>query len=149
MPVVPILVLLGLSGEILPGWKFYGGYAYTDAQITDDTNSSIIGNKLSNTPENSFNLWTTYEIQKGSLQGLGFGLGFFFVGDRQADLENTFKLPSYFTTDAAIFYKRGQLRTQLNFKNLFDVDYFDTALNQLRVFPGEPFTVQGTISWEF
>ncbi|WP_335130059.1 TonB-dependent siderophore receptor [Nostoc sp.] len=140
---------LGLSGEILPGWKFYGGYAYTDAQITDDTNSSIIGNKLSNTPENSFNLWTTYEIQKGSLQGLGFGLGFFFVGDRQADLENSFKLPSYFTTDAAIFYKRGQLRTQLNFKNLFDVDYFDTALNQLRVFPGEPFTVQGTISWEF
>ncbi|WP_292840630.1 TonB-dependent siderophore receptor [Nostoc sp. NMS8] len=140
---------LGLSGEILPGWKFYGGYAYTDAQITDDTDSSILGKKLSNTPENSFNLWTTYEIQKGSLQGLGFGLGFFFVGDRQADLENSFKLPSYFTTDAAIFYKRGHLRTQLNFKNLFDVDYFDTALNQLRVFPGEPFTVQGTISWEF
>ncbi|MEH2182609.1 TonB-dependent siderophore receptor [Nostoc sp.] len=139
---------LTLAGEILPGWKFYGGYAYTDAQITDD-NSYPVGNRLNNTPENAFNLWTTYEIQKGSLQGLGFGVGFFFVGDRQGDLENTFKLPSYFTTDAAIFYKRGQLRTQLNFKNLFDVDYFDTALNDLRVFPGEPFTVQGTISWEF
>lgn len=139
---------LGLSGEILPGWKFYGGYAYTDAQITDD-NTYPVGNRLNNTPENAFNLWTTYEIQKGSLQGLGFGVGFFFVGDRQGDLANTFKLPSYFTTDAAIFYKRGQLRTQLNFKNLFDVDYFDTPLSDLRVFPGEPFTVQGTISWEF
>ncbi|WP_335114218.1 TonB-dependent siderophore receptor [Nostoc sp.] len=139
---------LNLSGEILPGWKFYGGYAYTDAQITND-NTYPVGNRLNNTPENSFNLWTTYEIQKGSLQGLGFGVGFFFVSDRQGDLENTFKLPSYFTTDAAIFYKRGQLRTQLNFKNLFDVDYFDTALSNLRVFPGEPFTVQGTISWEF
>lgn len=140
---------LSLSGEILPGWKFYGGYAYTDAQITDDTNLDLVGNRLNNTPENALNLWTTYEIQKGSLQGLGFGLGFFFVGDRQGDLANTFKLPSYFTTDAAIFYKQGRLRTQLNFKNLFDVDYFDTALNDLRVFPGEPFTVQGTISWEF
>ena len=141
---------LGLSGEILPGWKVFGGYAYTDAQITNDNRTStVVGNRLNNTPENAINLWTTYEIQKGSLQGLGFGVGFFFVGDRQGDLANTFKLPSYFTTDAAIFYKRGQLRTQLNFKNLFDVDYFDTALNDLRVFPGEPFTVQGTISWEF
>ena len=29
----------------------------------------------------STSLWTTYEIQKGGLQGLGFGLGLFYVGD--------------------------------------------------------------------
>ena len=69
--------------------------------------------------------------------------------DCQADLENSFELPSYFCTDAAIFYKQGQLRAQVNFRNLFGVDYFDSARDLLRVHPGEPFTVQGTISREF
>ncbi len=27
-------------------------------------------------------VWTTYEIQTGSLKGLGFGLGLFYVSDR-------------------------------------------------------------------
>ena len=139
---------LNMAGEILPGWNIYAGYAYTDARVTED-NTPTVGNQLYNTPENAFNLWTSYEIQKGSLQGLGFGVGFFFVGDRQGDLENIFQVPSYVTNDAAIFYKRGRLRTQVNFKNLFNVDYFEATRDNLRVFPGQPFTVQGTISWEF
>ncbi|MEH2378047.1 MAG: TonB-dependent siderophore receptor [Nostoc sp.] len=136
-----------IGGEILPGLNVIAGYAYTDATITKD-NTYTPGNLLNNVPKNSFNLWTKYEIQSGSLKGLGFGLGLFYVGDRQGDLENDFQLPSYLRTDAAIFYKQGQLRAQVNFRNLFDVDYFESASSLLRVYPGEPFTVQGTISWE-
>ncbi|MEH1836741.1 MAG: hypothetical protein V7L29_33030 [Nostoc sp.] len=55
----------------------------------------------------------------------------------------------YFRTDASIFYKREGLRVGLNFKNLFNIDYFESAQTQNRVFYGDPFTVQGTISWEF
>ncbi|NJK51980.1 MAG: TonB-dependent siderophore receptor [Leptolyngbyaceae cyanobacterium SU_3_3] len=139
---------LNLAGEILPGWNIFAGYAYTDARITKD-NTFPIGNRLLNAPENSFNLWTTYEIQKGSLQGLGAGVGLFFVGERQGDIENSFTLPSYLRTDASLFYKRGQFRAALNISNLFNVDYFETAYNQNFVFPGEPFKVQGTISWQF
>ncbi|MBE9192701.1 TonB-dependent receptor [Gloeocapsopsis crepidinum LEGE 06123] len=47
-------------------------------------------------PRNAFNLWTTYELQSGSLQGLGV----FYFGERQGDLANTFELPSYIRTDA-------------------------------------------------
>ncbi|MEH2287413.1 TonB-dependent siderophore receptor [Nostoc sp.] len=137
-----------IGGEILPGLNVIAGYAYTDAIITED-NTYTPGNHLNNVPKNSFNLWTKYEIQSGSLKGLGFGLGLFYVGSRQADLDNSFELPSYFRTDAAIFYKQGQLGAQVNFRNLFDVDYFDSARDLLLVYPGEPFTVQGTISWEF
>ncbi|NJK51480.1 TonB-dependent siderophore receptor, partial [Candidatus Gracilibacteria bacterium] len=139
---------LFVSGEILPGWNIIAGYAYTDAKITED-NTFEVGNRINNVPEHSFNLWTSYEIQSGDLQGLGFGIGFFFVGDREGDLDNTFTLPSYFRTDAAIFYKRGQFRVSLNFNNLFDADYFESGFSDLEVYPGEPFTVQGTISWEF
>ncbi|MEH1847894.1 MAG: TonB-dependent siderophore receptor [Nostoc sp.] len=133
-----------LSGEILPGWNIFAGYAYTDARIEEDKTFPK-DNFLNNVPKHGFNLWTTYEIQKGSLQGLGFGLGLFYTGERQGDLFNTFELPSYLRTDAAIFYKRDQFRVGLNFKNLFDVDYFESANNRTRVYPGEPFTLQGTI----
>ncbi|MEH1843092.1 MAG: TonB-dependent receptor [Nostoc sp.] len=139
---------LSLAGEILPGWNIIAGYSYTDARTTQD-NTIPVDNRLNNVPKNAFNLWTSYEIQQGALQGLGFGLGFFFVGERFGDLANTFRLPSYVTTDAAIFYKRDRFRAALNVKNLFDVDYFASAVNSVNVYPGEPLTVQGTIRWEF
>lgn len=131
----------------MPGWNIIAGYSYIDAQITQD-NFLPVGDRLTLIPQNTFNLWTSYEIQQGSLQGLGFGLGFSFVGEREGDLPNTFvKLPSYFTTDAAIFYKRNGFRTAINIKNLFDVDYFETGDSFNGVY-GEPLTVQGTISFE-
>lgn len=140
-------VELTVQGEILPGWNIIAGYAYTDARITQD-NAFPVGNRLDLVPENAFNLWTTYEIQSGDLRGLGFGVGFFAVSDRQGDLDNSFQLPSYLRTDAAIFYRRDRFRVALNVKNLFNVDYFE-AFRVGGVFPGEPFTVQGRISWTF
>lgn len=140
-------VELNIAGEILPGWNIIAGYAYTDAEITED-NTLPVGNRLNNVPENSLNLWTSYEIQRGTLQGLGFGLGLFYVGERQGDLENSFQVPSYLRTDAAIFYNRDRFRAALNFRNLFDIDYFEGAYVS-NVFPGAPFTVLGTVSWEF
>jgi iron complex outermembrane recepter protein len=137
-----------VAGEILPGWNVIGGYAYTDARITGD-NTFDVGNRISNVPRHAFNLWTSYQLQEGNLQGLGFGLGLFFVGDRPGDLDNAFEIPSYLRTDAAVFYERDRFRAALNLRNIFDIDYFESAGNINRVILGEPFTVQGTISWEF
>ncbi|MBD2091503.1 TonB-dependent siderophore receptor [Microcoleus sp. FACHB-1515] len=137
-----------INGEILPGWNVIAGYAYNDARVTED-NSIPEGNRLRNAPEHSFNLWTTYRIQAGDLEGLGFGLGFYFVGDRPGDLANSFKLPSYFRTDAAIFYERDRFRAAINIRNLFDIEYYPTADSINRVDVGAPFTVQGTLAWRF
>jgi iron complex outermembrane receptor protein len=139
---------LSFQGEIMPGWNIIAGYAYTDARLTED-NVIPVGSRLNGVPENALNLWTTYEIQQGSLQGLGFGLGLFYVGGRQIDLDNSVELPSYLRTDAAIFYRRDRFRAALNFRNLFDVEYFESAFGQNTISYGEPFTVQGTISWQF
>jgi len=137
-----------ITGEILPGWNIIAGYAYTNAEITED-NTYEVGNQINNVPNHAFNIWTTYELQTGSLQGLGFGLGLFYVGEREGDLDNSFSLPSYVRTDAAIFYNRGQFRVALNVRNLFDIRYFETAEGDLRVFPGEPLTLLGSVSWQF
>lgn len=138
---------LEITGEILPGWNIVAGYAYTDARVTQDTNFQ--DNQLNNSAKHGFNVWTTYEIQRGSLQGLGFGVGMFYVGERQGNLSNTFTLPSYLRTDAAVFYNQGPFRAAVNIKNLFDTRYFETASNILSVFPGEPLTVVGSVSWRF
>jgi iron complex outermembrane recepter protein len=139
---------LSLTGEILPGWNIFTGYAYTDAQVTED-NTFQPGSRLPNVPYHSFNLWTTYEIQRGDLQGLGFGLGLFYVGDRSGDLDNTYQIPSYFRTDAAVYYRRDRFRVALNLRNLFDVEYFENGSSSTRVNYGQPFTIQGTVSWQF
>ncbi|MEH2043027.1 TonB-dependent siderophore receptor [Nostoc sp.] len=141
-------VELSLAGEILPGWNISAGYAYTDARITEDATFEV-GSRLQSVPDHTFNLWTTYEIQKGDLKGLGFGLGLFFVGNRAGDLPNTYDIPSYLRTDASIFYNRDRFRIGLNFKNLFDVEYFEIGYFGGRVDYGQPFTVQGTVSWQF
>ena len=140
---------LDVAGEVLPGWNIIAAYAYTDAEITEN-NDLTVGNKLVNVPENSASLWITYQIQQGRLKGLGLGAGVFFVGDRQGDLDNTFTLPSYVRTDAALFYRQDDWQANLNFQNLFDVDYIrssETFREELR--PGDPFTVIGSVSVEF
>lgn len=141
---------LNLGGEVLPGWNVVAAYTYLDAFVSKD-NTDIVGNRLANVPENQFSLWTTYEIQQGDLKGLGFGLGLFYVDRRQGDLDNTFTLPSYFRTDAALFYRRNNWRAQLNIQNLFDIEYFSSANygSRLGVNPGAPFSIVGTISVDF
>lgn len=143
-------VELDVVGRILPGWNIIASYAYTDAKITED-NTFSVGNRLFNVPRHSASLWTTYEFQQGSLEGLGFGLGFNYVGERQGDLANSFEVDSYFLTNAAIFYRRDNLRFAINVKNLFDVNYIAATQNS-RTFlnePGAPLTIIGSFGVEF
>ena len=142
-------VELNVTGEILPGWNVIASYAYTDARVTKDKdNVYAIGNRLVNVPDNSASLWTTYTFAKGNLHGLGFGLGLFYAGERQGDLKNSFSVPSYLRPDAAVYYRTGRLSIALNLKNLSNVRYFTPRTITL-VYPEDPFTVEGTVSWKF
>ena len=139
-----------LTGEILPGWNVIASYAYIDAEVTED-NTDIIGNRLIGIPEQSASFWTTYEIQSGELQGLGFGLGFNFVGEREGDLANSFDVDSYFIFNAATFYRWDNWRIGLNIDNLFDADYIESVngFSFRTVYPGEPLTIRASVSVEF
>jgi iron complex outermembrane receptor protein len=140
---------LNVAGEIRQGWNIIASYAYIDAEISED-NDGQEGNRLFNVPENTFSLWTTYEIQSGNWQGLGFGLGLFFVSERPGDLANSFEVPSYLRTDVGVFYRRNNWRAALNIKNLFDIDYVESTGNdRSRITPGQPLTVIGSVSVEF
>ncbi|MEG4808880.1 TonB-dependent receptor [Microcoleus sp. F8-D3] len=102
-----------------------------------------------NVPEHSASLWTTYQIQSGDLQGLGFGVGFNFVGKRTGDLANSFEVDSYFIPNAAVFYQRDNWRAGINIKNLFNVNYIESSSGRTGIQPGEPLTVIGSFSVQF
>ncbi|WP_414550670.1 TonB-dependent siderophore receptor [Anabaena sp. CCY 0017] len=140
---------LNVAGEISPGWNVIASYSYIDAEITKD-NDGLAGNRPPNVPFNTASLWTTYELQQGDLQGLGFGLGLFYVGDRQGDSSNTYIIPSYLRTDAAIYYQRDNWRAGINIQNLFNQRYFQGAnFGRVAIEPGAPLTVIGSFSVTF
>ncbi|MGD1939188.1 MAG: TonB-dependent siderophore receptor [Cyanophyceae cyanobacterium] len=139
---------LGINGEVLPGWNVLAGVSLLDARIEDSSRFGD-GNGVRNVPDTTANLWTSYEIQSGDLAGLGFGLGLFFVGERPGDASNTFTLDEYLRTDAAIYYSRDNFRVGLNFRNIFDVEYFESSVDRRGAAPGEPFTVVGSVSVRF
>ena len=132
----------------MPGWNVTAAYAYTNAEVTED-NTFRVGNRLPNALENQASLWTTYEIQQGDLEGLGFGLGLFYVGARAGDLDNSFEMSDYFRTDAAFYYRRGRFNAAINMCNLFDIDAAAFAFSRTVVQRTEPFTITGSIGWEF
>ncbi|BDI14215.1 hypothetical protein ANSO36C_00170 [Nostoc cf. commune SO-36] len=136
---------LDVTGEILPGWKAIASYAYTNAEVTED-NDIPVGNRLVSVPENQASLWTTYEFQNSDLKGLGFGLGLFYLGTRSGDSANSFEIPDYLRTDAAIYYRRNGFKAGINIRNLFDTDYIRTS-DDGRTFlrRGAPFTIFGSI----
>jgi iron complex outermembrane recepter protein len=140
---------LNVAGQISPGWNVIASYSYIDAEITE-SNDGLAGNRPPNVPFNTASLWTTYQLQRGSLQGLGFGLGLFYVGDRQGDTDNTYIIPSYLRTDAAIYYQRDNWRAGINIQNLFNEKYFQGSnFGRVAIEPGAPLTVIGSFSVTF
>ncbi len=139
-------VELDIAGEILPGWKIIANYAYLDGFVSKD-NSIPVGDNIAGIPRNSASIWTTYELQKGNLQGVGVGLGLVYVSEREALLPNAFTLPSYARVDASLSYRRDNYKIGLNVKNLFDTKYFNTDTYYIQ--PQAPLTVLGTVSVQF
>ncbi|ACK73823.1 TonB-dependent siderophore receptor (plasmid) [Gloeothece citriformis PCC 7424] len=132
-------------GRILPGWNIIASYAYTDARITEDNDPERVGLRVGYVPYSAASLWTTYTIQSGNLEGLGFGAGFFYIGDRIDGFIPSVFLSSYTRVDAAIYYRRKNWQAEVNFKNLFNDYYIESGFYE----PGAPFNVIGSFSIQF
>jgi len=146
------------QGEILPGWRLIGAYAYLPyAQITKDVDygggPGNTGNRLFLAPEHSGSLWTTYEFQTGELQGLKFGTGMVGVGQRQGDAANDYQLPGYVTMNLMLGYgmKVGpaKMTAQLNIDNLIDKTYYSGSNSAYQIQFGAPRTFLGSLRVEY
>lgn len=104
---------LHVAGEILPGWKVIASGFLNDAYVSKSYAGLPEGRHLTNAPYHGVSFWTTYEFQKGNLQGLQFGAGLFFKGDRTANLDDPFTLGAPFTIRGSLNWMRSCKKLKL------------------------------------
>ncbi|MFD2035001.1 TonB-dependent siderophore receptor [Belliella marina] len=138
-----------VTGRILMNWSVLASYAYNDASITESPNEGDLNRQKPNAPRHQGNLWTKYEFDKGSFQGLGFGFGTNFVTERNVSLNASQTIPGYTLLNAAVYYTSGNMRLQLNVNNLSNKTHWVGGYDYIRLFPGAPRNVLGTISYTF
>lgn len=115
-------VELGLSGQLTDRWSAFAGYAWLTSEILESNTPAEVGKELTNTPEHSVSLWTTYRLR----QGFEIGGGAQFVDDRFSNTTNTRLAPGYWLFDAMAAYNLNtHLTLRLNVYNLADERYID------------------------
>ncbi len=127
-----------LSAVPARGWTVQVAYAYTDGEVTKDTNVSRVGRRIFNTPRHTATLWTTRAFSVGPLDGFGAGAGCQYIDRRASNAANAFFIPAYRLYSAALFYQHGAWSAALNVKNLADKKYFDSGGSFAVLYPGAP-----------
>ena len=142
------------SGELLPGWQVFGGYAYTNATIDENTDGTE-GNDLFNAPRHRFTLWSGYTQPTGPMEGLGGGAGVFYTGDSYADNANDVKLDAFTLVDAALWHRPSRRyfnvspALQIGVRNLLDENYYLGGNGFNSVEPGAPRTFYASLQLTF
>jgi catecholate siderophore receptor len=115
-------VEVGATGYVTPDWMVFGGYSYLDSEIIESNNASQIGNVFPQTPDHSYNLWTTYSFPwKVTLGG-----GLHYAGRRYNNVSNARFVDGYSTVDAMLSFPLARhLDVRINLYNLTNEYYFE------------------------
>lgn len=119
---------LGLTGAITDAWNVQMGYTFLDSEILKSNRRDLPeGSRVDNTPESTFNVWTTYALP----WNVTVGLGAQYV-DKRTNIANVddFTFPvsvdSYWRYDAMLAYKLNKrFKFRVNLYNLADKRYIE------------------------
>jgi len=143
------IVVRGLEAELsarpLDPWTVVASYAYSDTEITEDTNSFVVGNRLAGVPDHQAALFTSWAFD-GALEGLTIGGGVFYASSQAATTANAFDLPGYTRVDLNAAYGFGDgFEVRLNVDNVTDEEIFITG-GFSQIYPQAPRTARLTLS---
>lgn len=142
-----------VSANPVEGWSLALGYAHTEARIADSNIVTQVGARLTNSPDDAFNIWSRYDFQSETLKGLGFGVGLAYVGDRVGYLpaatvptnipaaNELLVMDSFTLVDVGLYYKASEsLDFTLKISNLFDKRYIESTgfSGDIQMLPGQP-----------
>ena len=113
---------LQFTGQLTDDWALTANYSNLDGEIVDRNGPT--GRAPRELPENTFSIWSTYQVS----DVFGVGLGATYQDESFINTSNTATLPSYTRVDASAYYDiSDDLRVQLNVENLTDELYFPNA----------------------
>lgn len=146
----------------LDNWQITAGFSHLNARVTSSNRPGQTGARLTNAPNNAFNMWTRYDFVQGALANTGIGVGVSYIGKRAGLLPTqlvdvrpaggTLPLGSYTTVDLGLYYKAGDnLDLTLKATNLLDQRFIESAgfTGDLQLVPGTPRTLTLTIRNRF
>lgn len=125
---------LELAGRITDNLEVFSGLSLIDSEILQVApvggNTNYVGHNSRNTPKQTFNLWTTYQLPKGFKVGGGMEYkskryGGAPTGNSATTPFNPNYVPSYTRWDALVSYEQPKYSVKFNIQNLFDKVYYD------------------------
>lgn len=134
-------VEIDVRGQIIDGLDIIINYAFTEARVTKDSKPENEGVQVPGSSRHVQNTWLNYKIDKGSLTGLGFSIGYqyqakrspWYVFDGSAN-----SLPDYFRLDGGVSYQRNKMGFNLLINNV---------LNKY-LYSGSPYSWGGYYYWQ-
>ncbi len=136
-----------ISANPLPGWSLAAGYSHTEARVSESNVPVQVDSRLTNSPDDAFNIWSRYDFAEGPLEGFGFGIGVAHIGNRTSFLPTAAQptqvmpLASYTIVDLGFYYKASEnIDLTLKVANLFDKRYIESAgfTADINLVPGQP-----------
>jgi catecholate siderophore receptor len=121
-----------LAGRITDKWEVFSGLSLIDAEILEvaptNGNKNFIGKAPRNTPRQTVNVWSTYQLPHGFKVGGGMEFkskryGAAPTGTAAFDPNY---VSSYTRWDAMVSYDQPKYTVKFNIQNLFDKLYYDS-----------------------
>lgn len=114
---------IDIAGEIVKDLNVVLNYALTDARISKDANSTLIGRHVANSVKHNTNGWLSYRIRNENtfLNGFGFTGGYQVqLGRHAGSSAAPLDLPDYIRFDAGASYEKGKITLSVLVNNLLD-----------------------------
>ncbi|MCC5887432.1 MAG: TonB-dependent siderophore receptor [Gammaproteobacteria bacterium] len=122
-------------------------YAYTDAEVTRDTNI-LRGAGLDNVPKHTARLWSRYSWQLDEAWVAGISGGAQYSSSARLAIGSDLTVPSFTLLEAGAFLSRGPLVAELKIDNLTNKNYLlRGVLGGSGVVPGDSRRVLLTLAW--
>jgi catecholate siderophore receptor len=142
---------VGIIGRLTTDWLVTASYTHIDSKVVSSSTPNQAGNPLSNSPRNTFSLWTTYttpwKLEIGAGANVVSGRTLSLSPDTNTDLIRA--VPGYVVFDAMLRYPiTKNVGLQLNLNNIANKFYYD-GLHPQHIIPGAGRTLLVSLDFKF
>ncbi|WP_372746496.1 TonB-dependent siderophore receptor [Lutibacter sp.] len=120
---------LSLIATPIQGWNLIAGFSNNKSEVLKETEGAgYLGLRPEEAgPEKLINFWTSYTIQSGTLEGIGFGFGGNYASEFNTlnrETTGSFTLPEYTILNGSLSYSADTFKIILKLDNITNKKYF-------------------------